>query len=79
MRYNLSSVVQETARVALEQPHTWPKEVDDFVERLAYYSDMKTYTIFLNKEAKKRVELPAEAKNAVVVQDVFEDDATTAK
>lgn len=71
MSYNLSSMVQETARVALEQPHEWPKEVDDFLTRIAYYSDMKTYTIFLNKDAKKLVELPAEAKDAEKVEDIF--------
>lgn len=75
MSYNLSSLVQETARAALEQPHQWPKALEEFVERIAFYSDMKTYTIFLNNEAKKRVELPAEAKNAVSVDDIFEDDA----
>ena len=78
MSYNLSSVVQETARVALEQPHTWPKDVDDFLERIAYYSDMKTYTIFLNKDAKKLVELPEEAKSAENVEDVFEDSTSNA-
>lgn len=76
MSYNLSSIVQETARVALEQPHQWPKELDDFLERIAYYSDMKTYTIFLNKDAKKLVELPEEAKSAENVEDVFEDSTT---
>ena len=76
MSYNLSSLVQETARVALETPHEWPKEVDDFVERIAYYSDMKTYTIFLNNDAKKLVELPAEAKSAKNVDDIIEDNVT---
>lgn len=79
MSYNLSSLVQETARVALEQPHAWPKAFDDFLERIAFYSDMKTYTIFLNDDAKKRVELPAEAKNATLVEDVLSDDATNVK
>ena len=78
MSYNLSSIVQETARVALEQPHQWPKELDDFLERIAYYSDMKTYTIFLNKDAKKLVELPEEAKSAENVEDVFEDSTSNA-
>ena len=77
MSYNLSSLVQESARVALEQPHQWPKELDDFVERIAYYSDMKTYTIFLNKDAKKLVELPEEAKSAENVEDVFTDGKTS--
>lgn len=77
MSYNLSSMVQEAARAALEQPHEWPKELNDFVERIAYYSDMKTYTIFLNKDAKKLVEIPAEAKSAESVEDVFADGTTT--
>lgn len=77
MSYNLSSMVQETARVALEQPHEWPKELDEFLQRIAYYSDMKTYTIFLNKEAKKLVVLPEEARFAEAVEDVFADGATS--
>ena len=78
MSYNLSSLVQETARVALESPHTWPKELDDVVERIAYYSDMKTYTIFLNNDAKKRVTLPEEAKSAEAVEDILSDGTPTA-
>lgn len=74
MSYNLSSVVQETARVALEQPHEWPKDIEDFVELIAYYSDTKTYTIFLSDKAKKRVELPEEAKAAESVDDIFAND-----
>ncbi|MBR1552937.1 MAG: hypothetical protein IJ631_02850 [Schwartzia sp.] len=74
MSYNLSSWVQETARVALAQPHTWPKDVEELVERLAYYSDMKTYTTFLNPDAKKLIELPEEAKNAKLVEDVIGDE-----
>ncbi len=77
MSYNLSSVVQETARVALEQPHTWPKDIDDFLERIAYYSDMKTYTITLNNDAKKLVALPEEAKSAEAVDDLFKDGTMT--
>ena len=77
MSYNLSSVVQETARVALEQPHTWPKELDDFLTRIAYYSDMKSYTITLNNDAKKLVVLPEEAKSAEKVEDLFEDSTVT--
>ncbi len=76
MSYNLSSLLQETAKVALEQPHEWPKEVENLVERVAYYSDMRTYTIFLSDKAKKRVELPEEAKSAESVDDLFMDDKT---
>ena len=70
MSYNLSSVVQETARVALEQPHEWPKAVEDLVERIAYYSDLKAYTISLTKDAKNIVQLPEEAKSAESVKDI---------
>ena len=78
MSYNLSSMVQEAARVALEQHHEWPKEAEDLVERLAFYSDMKTYMIFLNNDAKKRVVLPEEAKSAEPVEDIFTENKTPA-
>ncbi len=78
MCYNFSSLVQETAKVALEEKHDWPKGMEDLITNLAFYSDMRAYTTFLNADAKKRVELPEEAKSATPVEDLFEGDAPAA-
>ncbi len=74
MCYNLSSLVQETAKVALEEKRDWPAGIEALMENLAFYSDMRAYTTFLNADAKKRVELPEEAKSATPVEDLFGGD-----
>lgn len=74
MSYNLSSLLQETARVALETHRDLPKELTEMLEIIAYYSDLKTYTTFLNPKAVQKLELPEDAKNALSVQDVVTND-----
>lgn len=78
MSCDLSSLVQETARVALETSTDWPGEAEGYIESVAYYSDMKAFTTVLAPEVRKRITLPEEAKQAVEVGDVT-GEATEAK
>ena len=73
MTYHLSPILQETARAALAEEHpSWPAEFTQMVETLAYYSELKTYTTFLNPDAKDKADIPDEVwKNAEPVNDLF--------
>ena len=70
MSYNLSSLLQETARVALETHPDLPKEITEMLETIAYYSDLKTYTTFLDPKAVQKLDIPEEAKAALSVDDL---------
>ena len=74
MSYNLSSLLQETARVGLERHPELPKELTEMLETVAYYSDLKTYTTFLNPKAVQKLDLPEEAKEAISVDDLTGSD-----
>ncbi len=74
MSYNLSSVLQETARVALETHPELPPELAQILETIAYYSDLKTYTTFLSPKAVQKLDLPEEAKAAELVEDLADSD-----
>ena len=74
MSYNLSSVLQETARVALETHPELPPELAQILETIAYYSDLKTYTTFLSPKAVQKLDLPEEAKAAELVEDLTDSD-----
>ncbi len=74
MSYNLSSLLQETARVGLERHPELPKELTEMLETIAYYSDLKTYTTFLNPKAVQKLDLPEEAKEAISVDDLTGSD-----
>ena len=78
MSYNLSSLLQETARVGLETHPELPNGVAQMLETIAYYSDLKTYTTFLNPKAVQKLDLPEEAKEAVSVDDLTPADVKTA-
>ena len=74
MSYNLSSLLQETARVGLETHPELPTEVAQMLETIAYYSDLKTYTTFLSPKAVQKLDLPEEAKAAEKVDDLAASD-----
>ena len=74
MSYNLSSLLQETARVGLERHPEMPQDVAALLETIAYYSDLKTYTTFLNAKAVQKLDLPEEAKEATSVDDLVGSD-----
>ena len=74
MSYNLSSLLQETARVGLETHPELPPELAQMLETIAYYSDLKTYTTFLSPKAVQKLDLPEEAKAAEKIDDLAASD-----
>ena len=77
MQYNLSGVIQELARAALDDPNQhWPDEVSQLLETIAFYSEIRTYTIYPNiPDAKKRFVIPKDVvKKAKAVDDMLGTD-----
>lgn len=71
---DLTGVVRETAAAALNDPNGhWPDFAEEILAMLAYYSDMKEYTVGLDKKAEERLVLPKGAKKAVLVEDIIAD------
>lgn len=73
MQYNLSGVIQELARAALDDPNQhWPDEISQLLETIAFYSEIRTYTIYPNiPDAKKRFVIPKDVvKKAKAVDDM---------
>ena len=62
------------SRVGLERHPEMPQEVASLLETIAYYSDLKTYTTFLNAKAVQKLDLPEEAKEAIAVDDLVGSD-----
>ena len=60
MQYNFSGIIQELARAALDDPNqNWSDEISQFLETIAYYSDIRAYTTYPSAPAaKKRFEIP---------------------
>lgn len=77
MQYNLSGVIQELARAALDDPNQhWPDEVSQLLETIAFYSEIRSYTIYPNiPDAKKRFVIPKDVvKKAKAVDDMLGTD-----
>ena len=72
---DLTGVVRETAVAALDDPaEQWSPRAEEMLSFLAYYSDVKEYTVFLDpKKAEGKLALPKGAKNAVAVEDMITD------
>lgn len=59
MSVHLSSLVQEFARAALnDEEQVFDDSIKEILETIAYYSDAKAYTTFLNSDARKKLEIP---------------------
>lgn len=74
LQYNFSSFLQGVARAALNDPQqVWPDEVRTMLERIAFYSELRSYTLYPSDPAvKKKFEIPKEVLKA-------KDAALTAK
>ena len=71
---DLTGVVRETAKAAMDDKSAqWSPQAEELLSFVAYYSDMKEYTVFLKQEAEKKLELPKEAKKAKLVEDMIAD------
>ena len=66
LQYNFSSFLQGIARAALTDPkQNWPDEVRTMLERIAFYSELRSYTMYpADPAAKKKFELPKEVLKA---------------
>ena len=75
MQYNFSGIIQELARAALNDPtQTWPDEISNLLETVAYYSEIRAYTTYpADPKAKKKFVLPKEVLKAKPVQDISTD------
>ena len=60
LQYNFSSFLQGIARAALQDPkQIWPDEVKQLLERVAFYSELRSYTMYpADPAAKKKFEIP---------------------
>ena len=74
LQYNFSSFLQGVARAALNDPkQIWPDEMRQMFERIAFYSELRSYTMYpADPAAKKKFEIPKEVLKA-------KDAALTAK
>ena len=72
MQYNFSGIIQELARAALNDPNqTWPDEISQILETLAYYSEIRAYTTYpADPAAKKKFEIPKNVLKAKAVDDM---------
>lgn len=72
---NLSGLVQSIAQTALndEAVQQFPEPFKEILENLAYFSEFKAYTSYLNPEAKSLLEIPKKVLKAKEVKS-FSDD-----
>ena len=81
MSFNISGLLQSVAGAALSDtssPLTSFEPVRQILETIAFYSEFKGYTTFLNPAAKSRLEIPKNVLKAKEVE-IFTDDGKTKK
>ena len=75
--FNLSGVVQAAALSALnDKDKNWNEFERDLLESVAFYSDFKAYTTFLNPELGKKIEIPDEVLNSAQSATLIPDNIT---
>ena len=80
--FDLSPIVQETARAALDDPENndMPDPLREILETLAFFSEFRAYTTFLGPEAQGSLTIPQEViDSAQLVEDVVKDAPVPAK
>ena len=72
MQFNLSGILQELARAALNDPNqVWPDEISNLLETIAYYSEIRAYTTYpADPAAKQKLEIPKKVLKAKAVNDI---------
>lgn len=78
---NLTGVVQETAKAVLEDNVVQGNPLlEEILQTVAYYSDLKEYTVFLTPKAKAKLMVPKEVKEkAVLSKDIIGNKAVDKK
>lgn len=77
MSFNFSGLLQSIASAALKDtssPLTSMEPIRQILENVAYYSEFKAYTDFLNPAAKSRLEIPKNVLKAKEVKSFTEDE-----
>lgn len=68
---HLSSLLQETARAALnDNEQVWAEPIKEILESIAYYSEVKSYTTFLDSDAKQKLEIPKNVLKAKFIESI---------
>ena len=77
MQFSFSGLIQELARAALDDPNQhWPDEVSQLLETIAFYSEIRAYTIYPNiPGAKERFVIPKKVLKAKSVDDMVDVNA----
>ena len=72
MQYNLSGIIQELARAALNDPNQqWSDDTSNLLETIAYYSEIRAYTTYpADPAAKKKFDIPKNVLKAKPVNDI---------
>ncbi|MBR4903379.1 MAG: hypothetical protein IKZ53_01805 [Selenomonadaceae bacterium] len=70
MQFNLSGIIQELARAALNDPNQqWPDDMSNLLETVAYYSEIRAYTTYpADPAAKKKFDIPKNVLKAKPVK-----------
>ena len=67
---NLSGMIQSIAQEVLnDTTNPLPAPIRDMIETVAFYSELRLYTTYLNPEAKSRLEIPKKVLKAKEVKD----------
>jgi hypothetical protein len=80
--FNISNLLQNIAVGVLSDPSQPLNNIDELremFETVAFYSEFKGYTTFLNDEAKSRLEIPKKVLKAKEVESFTEDDKKSKK
>ena len=74
MQFNLSGIIQELARAALNDPNQqWSDEMSNLIETIAYYSEIRAYTTYpADPAAKKKFDIPKNVLKAKPVQSLMQ-------
>lgn len=79
---NLTDLMRAYAKGVLQEAADGSIVLDDreraFMDALGYYSELQSYTTYLKPDDAKTISLPADAKNAAVNENVFQDLRTEA-
>ena len=71
---NLTGLVQQVAQAALnDDSQNWSVFEQNILETVAYYSEVKAFTTYLNDDAAKKLEIPKKVLKAELVADMVED------
>ena len=76
---DLSGIIHGVAKAALDDSNLIIDEgTRSLLENLAFYSELKSYTTYLNPDTKKTIKLPKDIKNAKTFEEAFADNKAEA-